>query len=195
MPRVEGRPQPLLSFLYIEWSNCPAGVQSLHWSYLILVSVYNLRPRGSELTPSMWGERIWGEQYAIKVGLLLHLSLLQLCLAKMVHCPPSLENNTAVDQSSFWSSGGVNWDTLVVFFYAHFTYPSLTQLWLRNFSDGHRHRIGWAISGGCAVLVSCLVSANLNNGHHISLDFVVIVVCIQHMELHSTLLSLFSWHH
>ncbi|OJA11640.1 hypothetical protein AZE42_04761 [Rhizopogon vesiculosus] len=38
-------------------------------------------------------------------------------------CPS--ENLTAVDQSSFWSSGNLNWD---------------------------EHRIGWAIAGGCAVL-------------------------------------------
>lgn len=69
-----------------------------------------------------------GEQYIIEVWLLLHRYLLQLCLAKMVHCPPSLENNTAVDQSSFWSSGGVNWDTLVVFLCVYFTYPSLSTL-------------------------------------------------------------------
>ncbi|TDL18236.1 DUF300-domain-containing protein [Rickenella mellea] len=35
------------------------------------------------------------------------------------------ENSISVDQSSFWSSSGVNWDT---------------------------HRIGWAVAGGCSVL-------------------------------------------
>lgn len=39
-------------------------------------------------------------------------------------CPTE---TATVDQSSFWSSDGLNWDA---------------------------HRIGWAISGGCAVLVS-----------------------------------------
>ncbi|KAG0696491.1 organic solute transporter Ostalpha-domain-containing protein [Suillus ampliporus] len=38
-------------------------------------------------------------------------------------CPS--DNTAAVDQSSFWSSGNLNWD---------------------------QHRIGWAIAGGCAVL-------------------------------------------
>lgn len=40
-------------------------------------------------------------------------------------CPS--ENTEAVDQSSFWDSGNLNWD---------------------------EHRIGWAIAGGCAALVS-----------------------------------------
>jgi len=38
-------------------------------------------------------------------------------------CPS--ENTQAIDQSSFWSSGNLNWD---------------------------EHRIGWAIAGGCAAL-------------------------------------------
>lgn len=43
-------------------------------------------------------------------------------------------NTAAVDQSNFWSSGNLNWD---------------------------EHRIGWAIAGGCAALVSpSLVLAN-----------------------------------
>lgn len=41
----------------------------------------------------------------------------------MATCPS--DNTEAVDQSSFWSSGNLNWD---------------------------EHRIGWAIAGGCAVL-------------------------------------------
>ncbi|KAL5513921.1 hypothetical protein ACEPAG_2682 [Sanghuangporus baumii] len=41
----------------------------------------------------------------------------------MVTCPS--DNSQAVDQGSFWSSGGIHWDA---------------------------HRIGWAISGGCAAL-------------------------------------------
>ena len=39
------------------------------------------------------------------------------------------ENTVAVDQSSFWSSSGVHWDT---------------------------HRIGWAIAGACTVVVRFL---------------------------------------
>lgn len=39
-------------------------------------------------------------------------------------CPS--DNTIAVDQSSFWNSGNLNWD---------------------------EHRIGWAIAGGCTVLV------------------------------------------
>ena len=44
-------------------------------------------------------------------------------------CPS--ENTEVTDQSSFWDSGNLNWD---------------------------EHRIGWAIAGGCAALVSpCVV--------------------------------------
>ncbi|KAG1880953.1 organic solute transporter Ostalpha-domain-containing protein [Suillus subluteus] len=42
----------------------------------------------------------------------------------MAHTCPS-DNTVAVDQTSFWSSGNLNWD---------------------------EHRIGWAIAGGCAML-------------------------------------------
>lgn len=44
----------------------------------------------------------------------------------MVATCPS-ENTEVLDQSNFWNDGGINWDA---------------------------HRIGWAIAGGCAALVS-----------------------------------------
>lgn len=43
----------------------------------------------------------------------------------MPECPS--DNTVEIDQSTFWGSDGVNWDA---------------------------HRIGWAISGGCALLAS-----------------------------------------
>ncbi|KAG6810571.1 hypothetical protein H0H92_011297 [Tricholoma furcatifolium] len=43
-------------------------------------------------------------------------------------CPS--DNTIAVDQSSFWSSSGVNWDA---------------------------HRVGWAIAGGCSVVLTKLL--------------------------------------
>ena len=42
----------------------------------------------------------------------------------MKACPSS--NTDAVDQSSFWNSGSLNWDA---------------------------HRVGWAVAGGCTVIV------------------------------------------
>lgn len=44
----------------------------------------------------------------------------------MIHTCPS-GNTQTTDQTSFWSAGNLHWD---------------------------EHRIGWAIAGGCAVLVS-----------------------------------------
>ncbi|KAG2130418.1 organic solute transporter Ostalpha-domain-containing protein [Suillus bovinus] len=54
----------------------------------------------------------------------------------MVSSCPS-DNTSEVDQSSFWSSGNLNWD---------------------------QHRIGWAIAGGCAML-TVLISVISVSGH------------------------------
>lgn len=43
-------------------------------------------------------------------------------------CPE--ENSESIDQGGFWNSSGIDWDS---------------------------HRVGWALAGGCAVLVSALV--------------------------------------
>ena len=52
-------------------------------------------------------------------------------------CP--LANAEATDETSFWEHGGIDWDA---------------------------HRIGWAIAGGCTVVV-CLVSGtNVSGGCH-----------------------------
>ena len=49
-------------------------------------------------------------------------------------CPSS--NQQSIDQSTFWSSDGIDWDA---------------------------HRIGWAIAGGSAALVSANIVINLLN--------------------------------
>jgi hypothetical protein len=51
-------------------------------------------------------------------------SSLSLSRFTVMTCPS--DNTQAVDQSNFWSDGSVHWDA---------------------------HRVGWAIAGGCAVLV------------------------------------------
>ncbi|KAF8879061.1 organic solute transporter Ostalpha-domain-containing protein [Infundibulicybe gibba] len=50
----------------------------------------------------------------------------------MPTCPS--ENQQAIDQSGFWNSNGMNWD---------------------------KHRIGWAIAGGCAILTVCISSITI----------------------------------
>ncbi|KAG8980694.1 hypothetical protein FRB93_009067 [Tulasnella sp. JGI-2019a] len=52
----------------------------------------------------------------------------------VAYCPS--DNTQAVDQSSFWSNGGIHWDT---------------------------HRIGWAIAGGCTILTTLLTLYNVQN--------------------------------
>ena len=69
------------------------------------------------------------------------------------------ENTIATDQSSFWDSSDIHWDA---------------------------HRIGWAVAGGCTVLVcshlqfGCSFSFIAQNFKHLQTTLISLVTIFQH---------------